>query len=160
MNRSQSQFYEEWKVDRAENELKLTSLAAIDKAIHSAASKHHLMTIQNLDTSWAKLWALRSKLNPSDRERKLEIRAKWRELQSGPKGSQFEDWCDSFERTYERAELLQMPEAENEQATTDLLYAISNRDEDVITLDAGAGHPFLAPSPTTTPAPEEVILPN
>lgn len=63
------QMYEGWKMKQAKNEAKLTALATIDKAIHYAAVKHYFTTIQNLDTSWAKLRALRSRLNPSEREK-------------------------------------------------------------------------------------------
>ena len=71
---------------------------------------------------------MKKKFKPVDRTRERQIATEWRQLQKPPKAMQIEEWLDKWERIYEEALEVQLPEVNGERPQFDFLLAIKQID--------------------------------
>lgn len=89
----------EFKVKREDYKLELTdykekadALKSLEDFIISSIDRAHVMHLVGKETVYQKLNALRTRLAPTDRVRKMEIIRKYRELQRAPKLQNITQW--------------------------------------------------------------------
>jgi hypothetical protein len=70
------------------------------------------------------LTALKLRVAPSDRVRRLELIQQYRELQKAPRAQPIDGWLLKWERTYTDAVKLALPDIQDDRATYDFLQAV------------------------------------
>jgi hypothetical protein len=100
----------------------------IDQHIMTTVDRQNILYLDGADTVYQKLIALKERLAPTDRARKLEVKRKYRNLLQGPVAQQPENWLQQYERAYVEATKIKLPEVQDEQPLYDLLDALRTVD--------------------------------
>lgn len=74
------------------------------------------------------LTALKLRIAPTDRARKLEAARQYRELQTAPNRQNTDVWLQRWEKMYTEARRLDLPEVQKDRAIYDFLRTIKSID--------------------------------
>jgi hypothetical protein len=103
----------------------------IAKLVVNYAKDNYFEDIEPHKTTWARLRALQSRLDPTTKEREMEYRRQWTEVTLGiPKDGPFENWIENFTNIHKRCVRLDMPEVHGDRAYMAFIRAIKDRLQD------------------------------
>ena len=93
----------------------------------ATADRQHILYLDGPDTVHQKLVALKNRLAPTDRARKLGIARRDRELRRPPPKGQTERWLQQWERVYAEAEKVSLADIQDNQPLYDVPQLPSQR---------------------------------
>ena len=76
------------------------NISQIRTFIRGSVPKQHHHYIYNKASVFDEVKALRDRFAPSERERKKELKRRYKDLQKPPRGSEIESWLSKWEETY------------------------------------------------------------
>src|SRR4051812_33326379 len=112
------------KTQLAKYEKQRIALQDIQNHILSTLSRNNLSFIMDKETVYAKLTALKKRLAPTDRARKLELSQKYQALKKAPRQGPLDKWLQQWEKVYTDAKKLELPEVQDDRPLYDFLLAI------------------------------------
>jgi hypothetical protein len=68
--------------------------------------------------------ALKMRLQPTNRAREREIKAKIHEIKKGPGSSDVQAWLSNFENIYTKAKAMELPDARRDRAMDAFMVAV------------------------------------
>ena len=77
------------------------------------------------ESTYEVLKALKQRVAPTDRARKLELSQRYAKLRKAPKSQNIEVWLQSWEQTYMECKDLKLPIVEDNLPLYDFLHAVS-----------------------------------
>lgn len=103
---------------------KLDALKLLDTHIISTVDRTNMMHLMGMKTAYQKLKSLKSHIAPTDRIRKLEVFRKYRSLQKTPKQQQIAQWISDWEKAYDDAVRISIPDIDGTAPLYDFLNTI------------------------------------
>jgi Reverse transcriptase (RNA-dependent DNA polymerase) len=119
---------DEYKTDLSSYEKKRKALIELVDLILSTISRQNLTYVLDKKTPWEMLTALKLRVAPTDRVRKLELIRQYQELKKAPRSQYIDGWLLKWEKTYTEAEKLALPDVQDDRATYDFLLAVKSID--------------------------------
>ena len=107
---------------------KRDALKDIEQHIMTTVDRQNILYLDGANTVYQKLAALRKRLAPTDRARRLDVARKYRELLRGPKAQQPEKWLQQYERVHAEAVKNELPDVQDDSAQHDFLDALRSTD--------------------------------
>ena len=103
-----------------------TALHNLKSFIQETVSRTFLLYTFKKDSTYEVLVALRTRVAPTDRARKLELSQRYGKLKKAPKSQNIEAWLQSWEQTYTECKDLKLPVIEDNMPLYDFLQAVSD----------------------------------
>jgi hypothetical protein len=100
------------------------ALASLRLFIQETISRTFLPYTFNCDTPYDILVALRRRIAPTDKARKLELTQRYQKLKNAPRAQNVDTWLQQWERTYTECKDLNLALVADEQPVYDFLQAI------------------------------------
>ena len=116
--------------DEKEYALNARNYARINTLINSSVNSNYWIYLRDAETPYQKLRVLKQRFAPSDRARELQVAAEYRLLLRAPKYQDTDKWLLNWERIYQEALSIDLPEVQKDRPSYDFLNAVK-------TLDAG-----------------------
>jgi hypothetical protein len=119
---------DEYKTDLTIYHRQRAALNDIYDHIKSTLSRQNHSFILHKETPYQMLVALKKRLAPTDRARKLKLSRRYQELKQAPRSQQVEKWLQQWEKTYTECKILQLAEVQEEKLIYDFILIIKNID--------------------------------
>jgi hypothetical protein len=119
---------EDYKIELVRYRQQREALNSLKDFIITSVARQHLSYLEEKTTVYQMLTALKKRVAPTDRARKMELARKYRDLQRGAVNQQPDRWLLDWEKTYADAERLKLPEVQEERPLYDFLNAIRSID--------------------------------
>ena len=103
-----------------------TALSTVKVHIQETISRVFLPYTFNQESTYDVLVALRQRVAPSDRARKLELSQQYGKLMMAPQPEDIEAWLQAWEQTYTKCKRLRIPIVEDNLPVYDFLNAIAD----------------------------------
>lgn len=105
-----------------------TAFIEINDLIQRSIARGLKTYIRGLNTPYEMLKALKKRLAPTDRAKRLELARAYQALKKAPKAQSLDSWLLLWETTYARAEELNLAEIQDHKALYDFLQATKSVD--------------------------------
>jgi hypothetical protein len=108
-----SQFHalmEEYKINQRLYETKITKVHSLFDLLMSTVAPHNLIFIEDYETLYGKLSALKMRLAPTDRAREMDLQAEYNKLKTVGKTQDTEQWLQDWVRVVAEGKKLNLPE--------------------------------------------------
>jgi hypothetical protein len=102
------------------------ALASLRLFIQETISRTFLPYTFNCNTPYDILVALRRRIAPTDKARKLELTQRYQKLKSSPRAQNVDTWLQQWERTYTECKDLNLAVVADEQPVYDFLQAVAD----------------------------------
>jgi hypothetical protein len=120
---------EDYKIELVRYQRQRDTLNNIKDFIITSVARQHLSYLENKTTVYQMLTALKKRIAPTDRARKIELARRYRDIQQGPVNQDPDRWLTDWEKVYTDAVRLRLPEVQEEYPLYDFLNAIRNVDK-------------------------------
>ena len=124
---------DDYKIELAKYRRQREALNSIKDFIVTSVARQHLSYLREKTTVYQMLVALKKRIAPTDRARKMELVRKYREIQRGPVNQQIDHWILEWEKICTDAEQLNIAEVQEERPLYDFLNAIRYVDAGFVT---------------------------
>jgi hypothetical protein len=115
--------YERWERKDLEFRRQKKAMAEFNSEIGKTIAAKHLYLIENKDTPYERLTTLKKHLAPSDATRQRDLIARYKALQTPPRGRKVEEWLRSWVEITNMCMAAQVPETMGSRAQEDFLVA-------------------------------------
>jgi hypothetical protein len=115
----------DYKEDLAIAKQVLDTIQTVRKHLVTTVSMNNIVYINDKNTVYQMLVALKKRLAPTDYARKLDLAHKYNKLKTYSKKDDLEKWLKDWETTYTDGKKLQIPEVVEERSLFDFTHAIS-----------------------------------
>lgn len=115
--------YERWERKDLEFKRQKKALAEFNSEISKTIAAKHLYLIENKDTPYERLTTLKKHLAPSDVTRQRDLIARYKALQTPPRGRKVEEWLRSWVEVTNMCIAAKVPETIGSRAQEDFLVA-------------------------------------
>jgi hypothetical protein len=105
-------------------EQKTKEIRNVRKHIRGTISEKNITVIENLDTPYQILKALKKRLAPTDQARQIEVAKEYGKLKHYNKRQKVEDYLTAWETTYSEATTLDLPDVSGNRSQLDFTQAI------------------------------------
>jgi len=105
-------------------EQKMKEIRNVRKHIRGTISERNITIIENLDTPYQMLKALKKRLAPTDQARQIEVAKEYEKIKHYNKRQKVEDYLTAWETTYAEAKALDLPEVSGNRPQLDFTQAI------------------------------------
>ena len=119
---------EEYKNNQRRYETKITKINSLHDLLMSTVAPHNLIFIENQKTLYGKLSALKMRLAPTDRARKMALRAKYNKLKIVRKTQDIQKWMQEWVRVVTEGKTLNIAEIQDSRPLHDFLTAVEQID--------------------------------
>ena len=119
---------EDFKSRYAVYSKKSTSIEHFQRYLLNSVTRHNLTFVSDKTHPYDFLKTLRSRVAPTDRARELNVARQYQELKKAPKAQNQEKWLHQWERIYNEAEKLKLPEVQKDRPQYDFLLAVKDLD--------------------------------
>jgi hypothetical protein len=120
---------DDYKIELVRYQRQREALNNIKDFIITSVARQHLSYLENKTTVYQMLTALKKRIAPTDRARKIELARRYRDIQQGPVNQDPDRWLTDWEKVYTDAVRLRLPEVQEEYPLYDFLNAIRNVDK-------------------------------
>ena len=107
----------------------LNQIALIQDHIVTTISTSHIPLISNATSTYDTLVALKKRLAPTDQARKIELSIQYANLKNFSKKEPIGQWLGKWEKTYQDAKALDLPEVSGDRSLFDFTLALQQIDE-------------------------------
>ncbi|KAI1670089.1 hypothetical protein L13192_05605 [Pyrenophora tritici-repentis] len=115
--------YERWERKDLEFRRQRKALAEFNSEISKTIAAKHLYLIESKDTPYERLTTLKKHLAPSDATRQRDLIARYKALQTPPRGRKIEEWLRSWVEVTNMCISAEVPETIGSRAQEDFLVA-------------------------------------
>jgi len=115
--------YERWERKDLDFKRQKKALAEFNSEISKTIAAKHLYLIKNKDTLYERLLTLQKHLAPSDVTRQRDLIARYKALQTPPRGRKVEEWLRSWVEVTNMCIAAKVPETIGSWAQEDFLVA-------------------------------------
>jgi hypothetical protein len=119
---------EDFKENRREYEAQTTKLNNLHDFLISTVASHNHVLFENQRTLYGKLSALKARLAPTDRARKVELRAEYNKLLTVERTQDTEKWLQDWVRVVTEARTLGLAQVQDSEPLHDFLNAVEQLD--------------------------------
>ncbi len=109
------------------------ALKQLNVYILITVDRSNLLYLKEQNTIFRKLSALKKRLAPTNRIRKLEVVRKYRDLQRAPKNQQLDHWLLNWEKVYSDASALNLSDVQRHRCLFDFLNSLRSIDMTFVT---------------------------
>jgi len=102
------------------------AMANLRTHIQETISRNYLTYTFKCSTTHEMLTALKQRVAPTDRARKLEVSNRYQRLKKAPRNQNIDQWLQQWEKAYTDCKDLNLPEVDEDRAVYDFLNAISD----------------------------------
>jgi hypothetical protein len=120
--------HDEYRTELIIYERKRAALRDIKNYILTTIARQNLSFVIDQQTPYQMLTALKKRIAPTDRARKLDLARHYQDLGKAPRAQEQDKWLQSWEKIYTDAKLLELPEVLGEKSLYDFLLAIKGSD--------------------------------
>ena len=114
-----------YKEELANTKHIFNTIQTVRNHIVTTVSTHNIVYINDKNTVYQMLVALKKRLAPTDYARKLELAYKYNKLKTYSKREDVEKWLKDWETTFTDGKKLKIPEVADERSLFDFTHAIS-----------------------------------